>query len=249
MTHRLCAAVIFFTRLPLWRVVTPPPEAYRRVVELWPVAGWITGGIAALTLLLASTVMPQTAAVALALAVRALLTGGLHEDGLADWWDAMGGGHDRERILAIMKDSHIGTYGVMGLIFYYLLSVTMLSGLAVHAACAVLLAADAWSKCCASQIINRLPYARTEATAKNRTVYTPMPLGARVLNLAAGLLPAALLPVALLPALLGPVVAAALCIRTMRRAIGGYTGDCCGATALTGELAFYLSALICQKII
>lgn len=241
--------MIFFTRLPLWRVVTPPPEAYRRVVELWPIAGWITGGVAALTLLLASTVMPQTAAVALALAARALLTGGLHEDGLADWWDAMGGGHDRERILAIMKDSHIGTYGVMGLIFYYLLSLTMLSGFAVPTACAVLLAADVWSKCCASQIINRLPYARTEATAKNRTVYTRMPLGARMLNLAAGLLPAALLAPSLLPALIGPVAAAAICIRTMRRAIGGYTGDCCGATALIGELTFYLSALICQKII
>ena len=249
MTDRLFAAIIFFTRLPLWRVDSPPHESYRRVVDLWPLAGWITGGVTALTLYVASTVFEPAAAVATALAVRALLTGGLHEDGLADWWDAMGGGHDRERILAIMKDSHIGTYGVMSLVFYYLLSVTMLAGFGPATACAVVLAADTWSKCCASQIINRLPYARTEQTAKNRTVYDRMPAGARVLNLGLGLVPCLLLPPALLPALAAPIVVTWIAIRTMRRAIGGYTGDCCGATTLMCELGFYAAALICQKII
>lgn len=249
MRDRLCAAVIFFTRLPLWRVVTPPHEAYRRVVDLWPLAGWVTGGVTAAVLYAASLVFPAPAAVAVALAARAILTGGLHEDGLADWWDAMGGGHDRDRILAIMKDSHIGTYGVMSLVFYYLLAVTMLSGFAAPAACAVVFAADAWSKCCASQIINRLPYARTEQTAKNRTVYDRMPAGARILNLILGIFPCLLLPWGLLPALLAPVAVTWLAIRTMRGAIGGYTGDCCGATALMCELGFYAAALICQKII
>ena len=66
-----------------------------------------------------SFVLPPLAAVAIALSGRLLLTGALHEDGLADFCDGFGGGYTKERILAIMKDSHIGTYGVIGLIIYF----------------------------------------------------------------------------------------------------------------------------------
>lgn len=250
MADRIYAAIIFFTRLPLWRVVSPPRECYSRVVELWPLAGWITGGITAAVMWAGSLVLPWTGAVAVAFAIRAMLTGALHEDGLADWWDALGGaGSDRERILAIMKDSRIGTYGVIALVFYYLLTVTLLSGLPTATACLTVLAADSWSKCCASQIINRLPYARTEKTAKNRTVYTRMSGTDRAVNLLTGGIPLLLLPLPLQAAIAGPVAVTAICIRVMRRAIGGYTGDCCGATALMSELSFYLLAAICINFI
>lgn len=79
------------------------PRHYERVVELWPVAGWLTGGLSALTLWLASLVFDAPVAALLALTSRTLFTGALHEDGLADFADGMGGGTSRERILAIMK--------------------------------------------------------------------------------------------------------------------------------------------------
>lgn len=242
MLSRINAAIIFFTRLPLWRVATPAAECYKRVVALWPLAGWITGGATALTIWAASYVLAPAVAVTLAMAVRALLTGCLHEDGLADWWDAFGAGGDRERVLAIMKDSHIGTYGVVALLLYYTLTIVALSSLPVGVACAVALGADVWSKCCASRIINRLPYARTEQTAKNRTVYDAMTLPERAANLLIGASGLLFLPAPLLPAIAGPVIVAAVAIRAMRRAIGGYTGDCCGATALMAELSFTLIA-------
>ena len=116
---RIWAALIFFTRLPFWRLHEPPRECYKSVVEHWPLAGWITGGIMAATLYFGSMVMPYLVAVVLAVVVRLLVTGALHEDGLADFLDGFGGGgKDRDRILAIMKDSHIGTYGVLGLVRY-----------------------------------------------------------------------------------------------------------------------------------
>ena len=72
----------------------------------------------AATLYFGSMILPWAVSVIVAIAVRLLITGALHEDGLADFLDGFGGGGDRARILAIMKDSHIGTYGVLGLIIY-----------------------------------------------------------------------------------------------------------------------------------
>ena len=89
-------------------------------MDLWPAAGWITGGLTALTLWGALQVLPPFAAVVTAFAVRLLLTGALHEDGLADFIDGTGGGSTRERILEIMKDSRIGSYGVIGLVIYFI---------------------------------------------------------------------------------------------------------------------------------
>ena len=108
---RLLAALTFFTRLPFWRIREIPADQFKRVVPLWPVAGWLTGFVTAFVLWLCGSFLPLTLAWILALLSRLLLTGCLHEDGLADFIDGFGGGTSRERVLGIMKDSHIGTYG------------------------------------------------------------------------------------------------------------------------------------------
>ena len=114
------AALIFFTRLPWWRLRAVPKEAFEHVVDYWPFIGWLTGGVMAAVFYLASYLGLSTLMAALLTIVsRLLLTGALHEDGLADFCDGFGGGTTRERTLSIMKDSHIGTYGVIGLLFYF----------------------------------------------------------------------------------------------------------------------------------
>ena len=253
---RLLAALTFFTRLPLWRLHDIPAEHFKRVVPLWPAVGWLTGGVTAGILLLCSQVMPLLPAWILALSARLLLTGALHEDGLADFIDGFGGGTSRERTLAIMKDSHIGTYGVIGLILYYALLILLPTfcppgdfpawNLAVLVFCG-----DAWSKCCAAQLINLLPYARTEETAKNKTVYQRMTLPELLLCFFFGLAPAfvMLFGLHLFPAGFGwhltvPLVVTLLLAGLMKRRIQGYTGDCCGAAFLLCELAFYLASMI-----
>lgn len=244
--QRIFAALIFFTRLPLWRVVTVDQRHYARVVELWPLIGWLTGGLMALTFWAASMVFEPLCAATLAILSRTLLTGALHEDGLADFCDGMGGGTSRDRILAIMKDSHIGTYGVIGLIFYYALTIFAVSSLPVGCACLLLIAGDSWSKFCASQIINMLPYARTAEQAKNRTVYTRFTPAAEIIAIIIGAAPLALLPYPMQWAAAAPMVASGLIFMLLHRKIGGYTGDCCGAVFLISELAFYLTAAALQ---
>ena len=114
---KLLASLIFFTRLPFWKIADVPPVYFKRVVDYWPFVGWLTGGIMAGTLWITAEFLPVQIAVLMALAARLLVTGALHEDGLADFCDGFGGGTSRDKILSIMKDSHIGTYGVLGLLF------------------------------------------------------------------------------------------------------------------------------------
>ena len=155
----ILAAFIFFTRLPFWRIREVPAECFKHVVPYWPLSGWLTGSIMAGVLWLSAQILPFSVAVLLALAARLLITGALHEDGLADFFDGFGGGTNRERILSIMKDSHIGSYGVIGLIFYFLLLWSLLMSLPLSFACITLIAGDTISKLTSSQIINFLPYA------------------------------------------------------------------------------------------
>jgi len=247
---RIWAALIFFTRLPFWRLHQPPRACYSTVVEHWPLAGWVTGGIMAATLFAASLVMPWAVAVALAIVVRLLTTGALHEDGLADFCDGFGGGgSDRERILTIMKDSHIGTYGVLGLICYELLLFTALYAMTPVVAALTIIAADPFSKMVSSQIVSMMPYARKEEEAKNKTVYRKISLTAGIGLALQGLLPMALLlyatnleweTVIFIPAL----VMYFLYLLIWRK-IHGYTGDCCGAVCLMVELSVYL--VVCSQ--
>ncbi|MDR1937283.1 MAG: adenosylcobinamide-GDP ribazoletransferase [Tannerellaceae bacterium] len=241
--NRLLAACIFFTRLPFWRLRDVPPESFRHVLVCWPLTGWLTGGLMAAVLWLAAQALPFPAAALVAMAFRTGLTGALHEDGLADFLDGFGGGKTREQTLAIMKDSGVGTYGVAGLILYFLLLWSLLSSFSLPVACGVVVSADAWSKSVAAQLSNLLPYARKEAESKSLTVYERMSWRAILFSFLCGLLPLLLfLPPALWAAgLFPPVVFLFLC-RTMKKRLQGYTGDCCGATFLLCELAFYLPA-------
>lgn len=240
---RILATLMFFTRLPFWRIKQVDAEHFKHVVPLWPLAGWLTGGIMVGVLWLAAQVFPLSVAWIIAIIARLLITGCLHEDGLADFCDGMGGGVTRERILLIMKDSHIGTYGVIGLIIYFLL-LTQMSALPLSLLCAIVFTGDVWCKFVSSHIINILPYARKEEEAKNKTIYQRMTALEAFVGAIIGCLPFVLfLPKYYWPALLAPVVVFILLVWLMKRRIQGYTGDCCGALFLIDELVFLLVCL------
>lgn len=247
--QRILAAFIFFTRLPFWRIAEVPGEYFKNVVSCWPLVGWLTAGLSVLVLYAASMLLPDSIALLLAIATRLLVTGCLHEDGLADFFDGFGGGTDKERILAIMKDSHIGSYGVIGLLFYFALYYMLLNNLHITIAGAVMLTGDPFCKGVAGMIINRLPYARNAQEAKNKTVYSRMNRKEYILCIATALIPLIWLPESIyLWALLFPIVTWYLLTSFMKKKIGGYTGDCCGATFLLCELSFYLGIVIINHI-
>lgn len=242
MKH-LLAAFIFFTRLPFWRIASVPAGCFKCVVPYWPLTGWLTGGLLAGTLWVSAQVLPVSVAWTLAIIARIAATGCLHEDGLADFCDGFGGGATRERALAIMKDPHIGTFGTAGLAAYFLLR-WQLSVLPLPVLCAVAFCGDVFSKGVCSHIVNLLPYARREEDAKAKVAYSRMTPAEAIAGAAAAVLPVAvLLPRGLWPACALPPLALGLLCLWMRRRLGGYTGDCCGAAFLLGELAFGLGCL------
>lgn len=241
---RILAAFIFFTRLPFWRIKEVPSECFKYVVPYWSLVGWLTGGITICTLWLCAQVMPLSMAWILAIVMRLLITGCLHEDGLADFLDGFGGGTTRERILTIMKDSHIGTYGVIGLILYFAL-LLQISSLPLNTLCAIVFCADCWSKFCASNLINYLPYARSESASKAQVVYTPMTWSELLTSFGCGVLPVILLlPLSVWPVTLMPLIILFVLILLMKKRLQGYTGDCCGATFLLCELSFLLTSFV-----
>ena len=264
---RIWASFIFFTRLPLWRLHEPRTECYKTVVEHWPLTGWLTGGLMAATLYAGSLFLPYLVAVLLAIAVRMLTTGALHEDGLADFFDGFGGGGaDRERILTIMKDSHIGTFGVLGLVLYVMLLTSALFSMSPQVAALTILAADPFAKMLTAGLIT-LPYARKEEEAKAKVVYRKIPTLAIISLALQGLLPMLLLIYRPSPTL--PLSGEAFSVGVLplegvggeaflpfipsffifsflylfiRGRLRGYTGDCCGAVCLMVELSIYLTA-------
>lgn len=245
----LLAAFVFFTRLPFWRICPVPADSFKHVVPRWPVVGWLTGGVMAATLWLGSHFLPLNLAWLVAILSRILITGALHEDGLADFSDGFGGGTSRRRTLEIMKDSHIGTYGVLGLVFYLLFLWQVPFSLPLPLLCTVAFCGDVWSKGCAAQLINVLPYARTEADSKAKVVYGRMSGWEFTLCLLAAALPLVLLlPLKLWWAAVVPLLVFVLLWRMMRRRLQGYTGDCCGATFLLCELSFYFAVVLLWKL-
>lgn len=244
----ILAAFIFFTRLPFWRIKEVPAECFKHVVPYWPIVGWLTGGCTALALWLCGQVLPISLAWIIALAVRLMITGCLHEDGFADFLDGFGGGTTRERILAIMKDSHIGTYGVIGLVVYFCIMMQM-SIIPLKALCIFVLCGDCWSKCVASQLPNLLPYARKEEESKAKTIYARMNIKELATGLVSGVLPCILLlPPQYLPVMICPALVFPILYILMKRRIQGYTGDCCGAMFLICELSFYIGCLIVWRL-
>ncbi|MCC8172394.1 MAG: adenosylcobinamide-GDP ribazoletransferase [Parabacteroides sp.] len=246
---RILAALIFFTRLPFWRIAQVPQAYFKNIVSYWALAGWFTAGIATAVLYAASLVFPAGIAVLLAMGSRLLVTGCLHEDGLADFFDGFGAGGDRNRILAIMKDSHIGTYGVIGLALYFLLAYSALSALPVELAGAAILAGDPFCKGVSAMLINRLPYARTEETSKAGVVYSRMSAREYCVVAVTGLLPLVWLPEARYLWATLPVAGMWYGLTSlMKKKIQGYTGDCCGATVLLCELTFYLAIVLIYTV-
>src|SRR6185436_15087756 len=120
MIRRFFIALQFLTRLPVPRSFNSSETDIGKAAAFFPLVGVIVGGGAALAFVLLQRVLPVSTSVLCAIALAAFVTSGFHEDGLADTFDGFGGGWTKDRILEIMRDSRIGTYGALALIFVIL---------------------------------------------------------------------------------------------------------------------------------
>lgn len=225
-------ALAFLTRLPL------RPAGPWRGAEAswaWPLAGAVVGlaGGAAAALAL-SLGLPPGPAAALALLAQGLLTGALHEDGLADCGDALWGGGGREARLAAMRDSRVGAHGALLLLLVTLLRWSALAALLAHGpAWGALLAAGALGRWPMAALLRALPPARAQGLSRG----IGRPSGGAVLGGAALALALALLGAGwgALPAALLALLAGLAWGVWARLRLGGQTGDVCGAAQVTAE--------------
>jgi adenosylcobinamide-GDP ribazoletransferase len=237
----LLCATQFLTRIPI-----PPQPGFsadwiNRSARYFPLVGQFTGLVAAMVLLLAAQFWSGFIAGLLALLTAVLITGALHEDGLADTADGLGGGRDAAHRMSIMKDSRIGTYGVLSLGFGTALKLVSLASLSPWAAAWSLIAAHGVARAATVAVMHTLPYAGDEATAKLSTRTKPPSPNEVFVALALSAWPLLFLNSA--RAFLGLAICAVLTLAmalSARRLIGGQRGDVLGAVEQLCEAGFLL---------
>lgn len=232
----VAAAIGLLTRLPVRVDGARAMARGARAAWAWPIAGALVAALAGAAGVVALWIgLPALVAAGLVVAAQAMLTGAMHEDGLADCADGFWGGWTPDRRLAIMKDSRTGAYGVVALVLVLLLRVTLL---------AALMAGPWWAAVAALGAMSRVPMAALQAMLR--------PARPGGLSDRAGRPPAATVwlaaGVALLIALAGMGVAAVAVVAvvavvtalwgvTARAKIGGQTGDVLGASQQLAEVA------------
>ncbi len=241
----ICTALQFLTRLPAPQFADFQPGWLDRAAKYFPLVGLLVGGLSAGALILATQVWSGALPALAAIVAGLIITGAFHEDGLADFFDSLGG-RTREARLAIMKDSRVGTYGVLALIVALSAKAVALTTMPLATAAAALIAAHAGGRLAAVFAVATLPYAGDPANAKVR------PLGRRghasglLIALICGLAPIALLPSMEAAAGLAFASFLAMAIALLsHRLLGGVTGDTLGATEQGYEVGFLLGVAAC----
>lgn len=243
---RLLVAVQFLTRLPVWHLLPRQinhADALRQAMPFLPLAGALVGGVTAGCYWLAASVWPVWIAVLLALAVEALVTGALHEDAVADFCDAFGGGWNREDIERILKDSRNGSYGMVGVLLGMGLRAGAMVALSPDLAIWAIVAAAALGRWLVLPVTLVLPpVPGRDGLAKgldHRRGALDLILG--TIFVTPILAPVALLaPMNALAGLLMALLFAFWLTRHVGRRLGGVTGDVLGFACFGGQLLFLL---------
>ncbi len=242
----LLLAVQFLTRLPLPRNLEYTPARLGAARCYFPLVGAVVGTLGACSYGMAIVVkLPQVMATLLATAATIWITGAFHEDGLADTFDGLGA-LDRERALAVMQDSRIGTFGAVALGITLALKVTALAYLPAMLAMICMVAGHGLSR------LSNIVVATTSSYVRNSEAGSLLDghlgRGGTLLAMATGIGCLALVLAISLPVAVSGLAGLALGHLAMRslyeRRLGGHTGDTQGAVQQWSELGFYLGALI-----
>ncbi|WP_428242533.1 adenosylcobinamide-GDP ribazoletransferase [Gynuella sp.] len=246
-------AWVFFTRLPGPRWVDYNNQNLSRSSGYFSWVGMVLGMIQAVAFCVLTVIFPAAVSVLCCLALSLWLTGAFHEDGLADTYDGLGGGWSRERKLAIMKDSRLGSYGAAALVIALLLRWQLMVWVLDHQSwqfvLLVLILTESLSRLVAISLLWNLEYVADPAQSKSKPLATQFNAAATVI---------AMLPVmvAVVPLWLGHsfvwwqwwllilslVMVRSAMIQTLRRHLGGYTGDTLGAMQ---QLAIIVIWMVC----
>jgi adenosylcobinamide-GDP ribazoletransferase len=258
-------AVQFFTRIPVtgrladW--VGFSPAMLRASAAHFPGVGWIAAAVACAVFAASMLALPATpfsplVAAVLCTVATVLLTGGFHEDGLADVSDGLGGSADRARALDIMKDSRIGAFGAMALVLALLAKVSLLAllgsvGLAV--ALSALVGGHVLSRFLPLLVIHTLPHVGDAAGSKSKPLADQIGTGALLSAFIWCFWPLVHVgwtfgAIFLIASCAGSLLAFGYVWRLLSRRLQGFTGDGLGATQQLTEIGFYLGAALALNV-
>ena len=248
----LLVAVQFLTRLSVPPFKHYDPQWLHQSSRHFPAVGLLVGLLCAGVFWLGSLLFTPLVAAVLSTAFGIKLTGAFHEDGLADSCDGLGGGLTRERTLTIMKDSRLGTYGVLGLVSALLLKISLLASMPISMAVIALILGHTASRLLCISLLSLLPYGGEIEHAKAKPMaqqLTPIQglysSGWLILAiiLVALIFPNTMQQIGLgrwLLAMILALIATDYMRRLLRRRLDGYTGDGLGATQQLSEIAIYI---------
>ena len=255
--------IMFLTRLPVPNNIDHSAEYLQKSSKYFPLIGCIVALISVVPFVILHQFIATDIALMAMMITSILTTGCFHEDGFADTCDAFGGGWTKEKILAIMKDSRLGTYGVAGLVLMLATKFILLKELIAHLSftqstavqsyllfIAVAMAAHGCSRLMSVLVIQTQRYVTADDGSKSK------PLASNKLNATAmlsailfALLPYIILPFTCLIALPAMVLSTYLMANYFNKWIGGYTGDCLGAVQQVTEIVFYFTTILVWKFI
>lgn len=248
----LLVAIQFLTRLPVPPFAYYNPQWLHQSSRHFPAVGLLVGLLCAGVFWLGSILFTPLVAAVISTVFGIRLTGGFHEDGLADSCDGLGGGLTRERTLTIMKDSRLGTYGVLGLVSALLLKVTLLASMPLSVAIIALIIGHTASRLLCISLLALLPYGGEIEHAKAKPMAQQLTPLQGVLSsgwlILAGILVTIIFPNTMhqiglgqwLLTLLLALIATDYMRRLLYRRLEGYTGDGLGATQQASEVTIYI---------
>jgi adenosylcobinamide-GDP ribazoletransferase len=242
-------ALQFYTRFPAPGWLQYHPENLSLAVRYLPLVGWLVGLVTGITWLVFTFLTNSSTGLLFAMIGSVLTTGAFHEDGFTNVCNGFGGGWTKVKILEIMKDSRVGTYGTVGLIMILALKFSLLLHFSVLVKSdfiilvLLLSGAHAISRFMSVLVISTQPYARETQDSKAK------PEAADVATfITAGVF--GLIPVLVLSFYINqPLILLSVCLlvlvtfflsRYFKKWIGGYTGDCLGAVQQICEVVFYV---------
>jgi len=238
----LIAAFTFLTRLPVSPGWKPEEADFKHAAWYFPLIGLLLGFISVGVFNVFIRFLPGSMALILTLGAGLLLTGALHEDGFADVADACGG-MTQERRLEIMKDSRVGAFGVMALLFLFGFKFMAWQSLYVisnQRLLAMLLLGPAWSRWIFLPLMAWIrPPAGHDGLGKSFTA--PPWWGIAAWGIVLGLITWKLIPQQMAPVMIALICAGIGQGLFFRKWFGGLTGDCLGAAALWVELSMLLA--------
>jgi len=242
-------ALTFFTRIPSpLRSDMYSEELLNRAAKYFSMIGWLVGGICAFTFWVSSLLMPLSVSIILSISAGVIVTGAFHEDGFADTCDGFGGGWTKERILEIMKDSRIGSYGTIGIVLMLLTKYLILAAMPVHQIPLIIIAGHSISRLASTHCIYTHEYVGNHATSKAKPLCSTITTKEMIIGTILGLIPLCLFQnYWILLALVPVFISKWWLAHYFKKWIGGYTGDCLGAIQQVTEIAFYLSVLVIFK--